>query len=79
MKEELNSEPKIGDTLRFHYYIENTGQDSFPCLWTFHGLVRYEEDMEIIHPNAEGGIITTFEGKVLLTVLWSLQAVFMTV
>lgn len=53
----------VGDTLRTDYHIVNTGEETFPCLWTFHGLVRYEEDMEIMHPNAEDGIITTFEGK----------------
>ena len=31
-----------------HYRIENRGGGEFPFLWTFHGLMRYEEDMRLL-------------------------------
>lgn len=31
------------------YEIKNLSDDPFPCLWAFHGLVRYEEDMELLY------------------------------
>lgn len=34
-----------------HYKIINTQQEAFPCIWTFHGLFRYEEDMELMFPK----------------------------
>lgn len=33
------------------YKIENQKEEVFPCLWTFHGLIRYEEDMELLYPK----------------------------
>lgn len=35
------------------YEIANEAAQPFPCLWAFHGLVRYEKDMELLYP---GGI-----------------------
>lgn len=37
--------------LRIHYRIVNVGEQEFPCIWTWHGLVHYEEDMRIILPE----------------------------
>lgn len=39
------------NTLRIHYEIENNSNKELPCFWTWHGLMRYEEDMEIILPE----------------------------
>lgn len=32
------------------YQICNTGEIPFPCIWAFHGLVRYEENMQFVYP-----------------------------
>jgi len=37
-----------GNRLIIQYKIVNHGQE-FPCLWTWHGLLRYEEDMRFIY------------------------------
>ena len=34
-----------------HYYITNIGEEELPAIWTWHGLMRYEEDMEILLPE----------------------------
>ncbi|MDF2538950.1 MAG: Uncharacterized protein K0S76_1971 [Herbinix sp.] len=38
------------ETVTYHYHIINTGDFDFPCLWAFHCLVHYEEDMQLIYP-----------------------------
>ena len=38
------------NSLVCEYQIQNTGDVSFPCIWTAHCLVRYEPDMVFIHP-----------------------------
>ena len=38
-------------SLSLHYRIENRGGGEFPFLWTFHGLMRYEEDMRLLLPT----------------------------
>ena len=41
--------------LLLDYEIENTGEKPFPCIWAFHGLMRYEEDMEFLFaPDVQG-------------------------
>lgn len=40
-----------GDSVLIHYEIENESNRIFPCIWTFHGLFRYEEDMQLIYPQ----------------------------
>lgn len=40
-----------GNAIRMHYRISNTGKDALPAIWTWHGLMRYEEDMEILLPE----------------------------
>lgn len=34
-----------------YYHICNEQKEPFPCLWAFHGLMRYEEDMELWYPK----------------------------
>lgn len=38
------------DGILLSYEITNESEEEFPCLWTFHGLFQYEEDMELIYP-----------------------------
>lgn len=40
-----------GERLRIRYRIVNTGKEELPCIWTWHGLMRYEQDMEILLPE----------------------------
>lgn len=39
------------DTLSMRYDITNIGEEELPAIWTWHGLMRYEEDMEILLPE----------------------------
>ena len=39
------------NTLQISYRIINEGDSGLPCIWTWHGLMRYEEDMKIILPD----------------------------
>lgn len=41
----------VGDELVLQYHIVNISDRKFPCIWTFHGLMRYEEDMKLILPE----------------------------
>lgn len=47
------------------YHIENTGDEPFPCIWAFHGLMRYEENMEILYPTGGDTFLNTFESPLL--------------
>ena len=40
-----------GNTLYIRYRITKEGGEEFPCFWTWHGLVRYEQDMELLLPG----------------------------
>lgn len=41
--------------LTLSYEIENEASEPLPCLWAFHGLARYEKDMELFYPeNIQG-------------------------
>lgn len=40
-----------GNTLEIEYHIVNHGKEELPCIWTWHGLLRYEQDMELILPK----------------------------
>lgn len=60
-----------GSTLYIRYQITNEGGDDFPCIWTWHGLVTYEQDMELFLPedlthyrNVLDGELLGKEGKV---------------
>lgn len=35
--------------INISYKIKNLKKEPFPCLWAFHGLVRYEDDMELFY------------------------------
>ena len=59
------------DTLRIQYHIYNYGNNAIPCIWTWHGLVRYEEDMKLLLPeeithyrNVLGGSCMGDEGAI---------------
>lgn len=38
-------------TLTIFYHITNESDSELPCFWTWHGLMRYEPDMEVILPD----------------------------
>ncbi|MDD3278700.1 MAG: DUF4432 family protein [Lachnospiraceae bacterium] len=54
-----------GDSLILHYQISNQGRESLPCIWTFHGLLRYEEDMELFFDTSVRGFVNVFENAAL--------------
>ncbi len=54
-----------GTTLKMDYRILNTGNVDFPCIWTYHGLVRYDENMELIYPEGTRHFLNTFSGELL--------------
>jgi galactose mutarotase-like enzyme len=54
-----------GSRLAINYHIVNTGADPFPCIWAFHGLMRYEEDMELLYPAGCSEIINTLSSPLL--------------
>lgn len=43
----------------------NIGEKDFPCLWTMHGLVRYEENMRFLYPQRVESFISAYETKEL--------------
>ena len=59
-----------GEKLLLEYEIRNTGETPFPCLWAFHGLVRYEEDMEFFYSSD----VQSFEN--VLDSLYKFKAIF---
>lgn len=44
--------------LQIAYRITNNGSDTFPCLWTMHGLATYRPDMRLLYPACNGQIET---------------------
>ena len=40
-----------GNQLQLHWEITNTGAQALPCIWTFHGLMRFEKDSELVYPE----------------------------
>lgn len=55
----------IDNSLYIQYCIKNLTDDNLPCIWTWHGLMRYEEDMEIIFPAETFYFRNVLEGSVL--------------
>jgi len=47
------------------YEITNTGTADFPCIWTWHGLVRYEEGMRLLYPAGAYDILNVSRHEVL--------------
>lgn len=54
-----------GNTLRIQYHITNEGKEDFPCIWTWHGLVTYEQDMELILPEDLTHYLNVLDGDLL--------------
>lgn len=38
-----------GERVCLKYDIHNRNDCPLPCIWTFHGLMRYEENMELLY------------------------------
>lgn len=51
--------------LCFDYIITNTGNYAFPCIWLFHGLVKYKEDMKLFYPPDTEEIVNALESDAL--------------
>lgn len=54
-----------GNSLFMHYHITNTGEEELPAIWTWHGLMRYEEGMEILLPQGTKRCRNVLEDPVL--------------
>ncbi len=54
-----------GAGLRIDYAITNTGEVSFPCIWTLHCLLAYEPDMELLFPAGSSAAIAVLPGSLL--------------
>ena len=54
-----------GNSLRILYRIENRGAEELPAIWTWHGLMRYDEDMEILLPEGAEQFRNILDGSVL--------------
>lgn len=53
------------NVLHINYQITNESGDELPCIWTWHGLMRYEEDMEVILPDGVTHCWNVLTGPVL--------------
>ncbi|MBD5459368.1 MAG: DUF4432 family protein [Lachnospiraceae bacterium] len=53
------------DSLHIHYRITNRGKEELPAVWTWHGLMRYEEDMEIVLPQGAQRFRNVLDSSVL--------------
>ncbi|MBU3188136.1 DUF5107 domain-containing protein [Clostridium bowmanii] len=45
------------ENLNITYHVENTGTESFPCIWAMHCLVNCEENMDLNFPAATTEIL----------------------
>lgn len=54
-----------GDALRIEYRITNEGSEELPCFWTWHGLMRYEENMRVILPPGTSHCRNVLTGPVM--------------
>ena len=61
-----------GDTLSVFIEIDYEGEKPFPCIWTFHGLIQYEDGIKITLPKGSDRLINVLnhevfgkEGKIL--------------
>jgi len=50
-----------GNKVKIDYDIENQSEEPLPCIWAFHGLVQYEEDLELLFAED----VNTFENVLL--------------
>lgn len=53
------------NALHIRYHIINEGPGELPCFWTWHGLMRYEEDMEVILPQGITHCRNVLSGDIL--------------
>lgn len=53
------------DEVVYTYEITNNGADPFPCIWTFHGLFTYNEDMGIFYPKDRTKVLNVLESDLL--------------
>lgn len=49
----------------YAYRIKNCGAHAFPCIWAFHCLVRYEEDMQIRFPKGTDAFVNVLSSAAL--------------
>lgn len=54
-----------GSALQIGYRITNEGRDELPCLWTWHGLMRFEEDMRVLLPKGITHLRNVLDSAVL--------------
>lgn len=52
-------------SITLSYEITNTGEDVFPCFFTFHGLFRMEHDMKIFYPQGTEKILNVMDHMIL--------------
>jgi galactose mutarotase-like enzyme len=53
------------DEVVYTYRIINNDTHPFPCIWTFHGLFTYTEDMGIFYPKDRTKVLNVFESSLL--------------
>lgn len=53
------------DEVVYTYKIINHGVDPFPCIWTFHGLFTYAEDMDIFYPKDRTKVLNVLDSSLL--------------
>lgn len=53
------------NTLVIQYHILNNSEEELPCIWTWHGLVAYEQDMVILLPESVTHYRNVLEGCIL--------------
>ncbi len=52
-----------GESLLLTYRIKNTGQVPFPCIWTLHCLLAYEEEMTLVFPADTHEVVSAFSSS----------------
>jgi galactose mutarotase-like enzyme len=55
----------LGSRLLLDYRITNEGAKELPCIWTWHGLMRYEENMRLRLPKEISCWQNVLEGSIL--------------
>jgi len=50
------------ECLRIEYAITNNGKISFPCFWTLHCLLQYEEGMHLLYPATTREVVNAMPG-----------------
>lgn len=55
----------LSDALALRYHIVNIGEEKLPAIFTWHGLMRYEEDMEILLPKGTGQCRNVLSDRIL--------------